>query len=42
MKKLIWILIILVFILYAIVVWGWIEEGNRHFEQTRQERVQGL
>lgn len=39
MKKLLWALLILAIAGYCIVVYGWIKEGDRHFEQQRSERM---
>jgi hypothetical protein len=38
MKKLMWAVLILAVIAYAVVVWGWIQEGNRHFSQPVKDR----
>lgn len=42
MKKLWWVILLLAIIAYSIVVWGWIQEGNRNFEKQRQAHIQGL
>ncbi len=42
MKKLIALLFLLMFIAYCMIVWGWIQEGNRNFEIQRQKDAQGI
>lgn len=42
MKKLMWAILILVMIAYSIVVWSWIQEGNREFEQSRADHAKDL
>lgn len=37
-KPLLWLLVIAASVLYGLVVYSWIEEGNRNFEQPSSER----
>lgn len=39
MKKLLWLILALAFITYTVVVWGWIQEGNRNFERQRHDFI---
>lgn len=40
MKKLLWVVLILAAVIYGLVVYSWILEGNRHFDQLQQNRDQ--
>lgn len=42
MKKLVWALLIIALIIYSIFVYSWVQEGNRNFENQRQDNVQGI
>jgi lipopolysaccharide export system protein LptC len=34
MKRTRWVILIIALIIYSIVVWSWIQEGNRRFDNT--------
>lgn len=40
MKRLFWVILIIAAVLYSLIVWSWIQEGNRNFEKQRIERNQ--
>lgn len=43
MKKLLWAIVIIALIIYSVIVYGWVQEGNRNFEKMEQERnAEGL
>lgn len=42
MKKLMWAILFIATIIYAVVITCWIQEGNRHFDQQRAEHAKGL
>ena len=42
MKKVLWAILLITFIAYGMLVWSWIQEGNREFNQARIERAKGL
>lgn len=39
MKRLLWTLLILAITGYGIVVYSWIQEGNRHFNKPPENKV---
>jgi hypothetical protein len=41
-KLLIWVLFVVLAVLYSLLVYSWIVEGNRNFELQRQEKASQL
>lgn len=39
MKTLIYLVLTIALIIYLIVVWGWIQQGNRNFNQPLNEDI---
>lgn len=39
-RLLLWLLIITAAVLYSVIVYGWILEGNDNFERQRMEQAQ--
>jgi len=37
MKKLLWAIIILLLVAYCLLVYSWILQGNRNFEENKRE-----
>lgn len=37
MRKLIWLIVLLLFAAYCYIVWGWIQEGNENFKIDREQ-----
>lgn len=38
MRRLLWLLVLAALVLYSVVVYGWWQEGNKHFENQRRDR----
>lgn len=36
MKKLFWLVLLVLFAAYCYIVWGWIQEGNENFRIDRE------
>lgn len=37
-RKLLWLLVIVALVLYSLIVYGWVQEGDRNFERQRIEQ----
>lgn len=38
MRRLLWLLLLVAMVLYSLIVYGWILEGNANFERQRLEQ----